>query len=54
MFEVITMKKRFKSYTFVVYADGTYQEVRHNQKSEYFHDFADLFLSLKAEGFKLD
>lgn len=53
MFEVVTMKKLFKQYTFVVYEDGTYQEIVGGEKSDYFPDFADMFITLKARGFKL-
>ena len=48
----ITMRKIFKKYRFVVYADGTYQQITDKGLSDFAPDFADTFLKLYADGFR--
>lgn len=52
--EVVIMKRLFKKYTFIVYSDGTYQQISASGAvSDFAPDFADVFLSLSTDGFKV-
>lgn len=52
--EIVIMKRLFKKYTFVVYSDGTYQQISASGAvSDFAPDFADTFLTLSANGFKV-
>lgn len=49
---VIMRKNIFKKYTFLVYSDGTYQQITDKGLSDFAPDFADTFLKLYADGFR--
>lgn len=51
--QIVIMKKLFKKYTFIVYSDGTYQEIfPSGVVSDFFPDFADMFLKLYDDNFR--
>lgn len=52
--EVIIMKKLFKVVTFTVFPDGSYrQEYGNGAHSAMMFDFADLFITLSANGWRM-
>lgn len=52
--EIVVMKKLFRIVTFAVYNDGTYQQIDNSGSiSDFAFDFADMFIRLSADGYKV-
>lgn len=54
--EIVTMVKRGifpRKAVFLVNTDGTYRQHNHNGMSELTNDFADLFLTMSANGWEV-